>query len=124
MRIEIARAVTLVIGAALFATPVLAAPPAGKLAPNDIQSTFFTGQSFTASSPSNVRFKMTFTPDGKIKRVPIGKGNRGEGTWKLSKDGFCTSWKGGKDSCFTLVSAGGNKWTVLKGSTIMATWSK
>ena len=67
---------------------------------------------------------MTFTADGKIKRVPIGKGNRGEGTWKLSKDGFCTAWKGGKDSCFTLVSAGDKKWTVLKGSTIMATWSK
>jgi hypothetical protein len=124
MRMDIARAATLVIGAALFATPVFAAPPAGKLAPEVIQSTFFTGQPFTASSPSNVRFKMTFTPDGKIKRVPIGKGNRGEGTWKLSKDGFCTSWKGGKDSCFTLVSAGANKWTVLKGSTIMATWSK
>jgi len=124
MRIEVARTVTFVFGGALFATSAFAAPPPGKLAPNDIQTTFFNGQPFTASSPSNVRFKMTFTPDGKIKRVPIGKGNRGEGTWKLSKDGFCTSWKGGKDSCFTLVSAGDNKWTVLKGSTIMATWSK
>ena len=67
---------------------------------------------------------MTFMADGKMKRQPIGAGSRGEGTWKLSKDGFCTMWKGGKDSCFTVVSAGDNKWSVLKGSTIMATWSK
>jgi uncharacterized membrane protein len=67
---------------------------------------------------------MTFTADGKMKRQPIGTGNRGEGTWKLSEKGFCTTWKGGKDSCFTVAAAGDNKWSVLKGSTIMATWSK
>jgi hypothetical protein len=100
-----------------------AAPP-GKLSPADIQSTFFNGQAFTAATPSNVKFKMTFTADGKMKRVPVGTGSRSEGTWKLSKDGFCTSWKGAKNNCFTIVSAGDNKWSVLKGSSIMATWSK
>ena len=104
-------------------TSALAAPPA-KLAPADIQSTFFTGQPFTASTPSNLKFKMTFMSDGKMKRVPIGTGSKGEGTWKLSKEGFCTMWKGSKDRCFTVVSAGNNKWSVLQGSTIMATWSK
>jgi hypothetical protein len=104
-------------------TSALAAP-AAKLAPADIQTTFFNGQPFTASTPSNLKFKMTFTADGKMKRQPIGTGSKGEGTWKLSKDGFCTSWKGSKDRCFTVVSAGDNKWSVLKGSTVMATWSK
>jgi hypothetical protein len=110
--------------------PAPAAAPAAKpaatpkLAPADIQSTFFDGKPFTATTPSNLKFKMTFSADGKIKRQPIGTGNRGEGTWKLSEKGFCTSWKGGKDSCFTLAAAGDNKWSVLKGSTIMATWSK
>jgi len=112
-----------VFAASVFATSVSAAAGA-KLSPTDIQSTFFNGESFTAATPSNVKFKMTFTADGKMKRVPIGTGSRGEGTWKLSKDGFCTAWKGGKDSCFTVVKAGDNKWSVLKGSTIMATWSK
>ena len=123
MRTGIAGVVT---GSALgffFATSVFAAPPA-KLSPSDIQATFFNGQPFTAATPSNVKFKMTFTADGKMKRAPIGTGRKGEGTWKLSKDGFCTMWKGGKDSCFTVVSASDNKWSVLKGSTIMATWSK
>jgi hypothetical protein len=104
-------------------TSALAAPPA-KLSPSDIQATFFNGQPFTASTPSSLKFKMTFTADGKMKRVPIGTGSRGEGTWKLSKEGFCTAWKGSKDRCFTVVSAGDNKWSVLQGSTIMATWSK
>ena len=112
------------IAAPAPAKPAPAKPAATKLAPTDIQGTFFDGKPFTATTPSNLRFKMTFTADGKMKRQPIGAGSRGEGTWKLSKDGFCTMWKGGKDSCFTVVSAGDNKWSVLKGSTIMATWSK
>jgi len=119
-------ALIVILVASCFAAP---AAPAGsaapaKLTPAEIQSTFFNGEPFIASTPSNVRFKMTFTADGKMKRVPIGTGSRGEGTWKLSKDGFCSAWKGAKDNCFTVVSAGGNKWSVLRGSTIMATWSK
>jgi len=123
MRRKIVNVVTAGALGVLFATAAVAAP-AAKLAPNDIQASFFNGQPFTASSPSNVKFKMTFTADGKIKRVPIGKGSKGEGTWKLSKDGFCRAWKGAKEECFTVVSAGDNKWSVLRGSTIMATWSK
>lgn len=110
--------------ASAVAAPAPAKPAATKLSPTDIQNTFFDGKPFTATTPSNLKFKMTFTADGKMKRQPIGTGSRGEGTWKLSKDGFCTMWKGGRDSCFTVVSAGDNKWSVLKGSTIMATWSK
>ncbi len=123
MRAEIAGAVTCIALVSLLSSLVFAAP-AAKLSPSDIQATFFNGQPFTASTPSNVKFKMTFTADGKMKRQPVGTGSKGEGTWKLSKDGFCTTWKGAKDNCFTVVSAGDNKWSVLKGSTIMATWSK
>src|SRR3984957_10054949 len=98
---------------------------ADKLAPNDIQSTFFNGQPFTASTQSNLKFKMTFTANGKMKRQPIGTGAKGEGSWKLSQDGFCTTWGGATIAhCFTLVSAGDNKWSVMKGSTVQATWTK
>jgi hypothetical protein len=109
--------------ALILVTPAFAAPPASKLAPDAIQSTFFTGQPFTAATNSNVKFKMTFTADGKMTRAAA-SGGRGEGTWKLSKDGFCTTWKNAGANCFTVISAGDNKWSVLKGSTIMATWSK
>lgn len=98
---------------------------ADKLAPNDIQSTFFNGQPFTASTPTNLQFKMTFTADGKTKRLPIGKGTKGVGTWKLSKDGFCTTWNGATiANCFTVVSAGDNKWSVMRGATVQAIWTK
>jgi hypothetical protein len=123
MRAAIARVLTGTALAVVLTASAFAASPA-KLSPNDIQTTFFNGQPFTAQTPSSLKFKMTFTADGKMKRQPIGTGSRGEGTWKLSKEGFCTTWKGSKDRCFTVVSAGTNKWSVLQGSTIMATWSK
>jgi hypothetical protein len=123
MRATIAGVVT-AIGIGCFVSSPVAAAPAGRLAPTDIKATFFNGQPFTAATPSNLKFKMTFAADGKMKREPLSGGAKGEGTWKLSKDGFCTTWKGAKDSCFTVVAAGDNKWSVLRGSTIMATWSK
>jgi hypothetical protein len=113
--------------AIVFFATTSAAAPAAKLSPEQIQSTFFNGQPFTAATNSNVKFKMTFSADGKMKREPAGGGGggaRGEGTWKLSKEGFCTTWKSAGANCFTVVAAGDNKWSVLKGSTILATWSK
>jgi hypothetical protein len=131
MRAHSASVVAATASAVLFSTAVFADPPV-KLSPADIQSTFFTGQPFTAATTSNVKYKMTFSADGKMTRHPVGAGSKGEGTWQLSKDGFCTTWGGvksdtksnAKPNCFTIVAAGDNKWSVLKGSTIMATWSK
>jgi hypothetical protein len=122
----IARGISVAIAFApvAFAPIAMAAQP-GALAPEEIQTTFFTGQPFTASTTSNVKFKMTFAADGTMKRQPAaGGGAKGEGTWKLSKEGFCTTWKGSRTSCFVVVKAGDNKWSVLKGSSILATWSK
>jgi hypothetical protein len=100
--------------------PVLAAV----LAPAEIQSTFFTGQPFTASA-SGGKFKMVFTADGKMTREPVAKGGaKTEGTWKLSKDGYCSTWKGSKANCYRVESAGDNKWLVKKGTTSVATWEK
>jgi hypothetical protein len=114
------------LASAFVLTTSLSAAPAGKLSPGDIQTTFFNGQPFTASTTSNVKFKMTFAADGTMKREPTGGGggSKGVGTWKLSKEGFCTTWKNAGANCFTVVSAGDNKWSVLKGSSILATWSK
>jgi hypothetical protein len=124
MHANFRRGVTIAAFAVVLTTTVAAAQPA-KLPPSDIQTTFFNGQPFTASTLSNVKYKMTFMADGKMKREPIGSGHKGEGTWKLSKDGFCTTWGGATmANCFTLVSAGTNKWSVLKGSTIQAIWTK
>ena len=98
---------------------------AGRLTPAEIQATFFTGQPFTAATPSNVKYKMTFMADGKVAREPLGKtGGKGDGTWKLDQQGFCTVWKGSKASCFTVVASGDNKWSVMRGTALMAVWTK
>jgi hypothetical protein len=108
------------------ASAALAAEP---MAPNDIKATFFTGQPFTAASPSGAKFKMTFTPDGKMTREPLEQSGKGSaGTWKLSAKGFCTAWGHAKASYFTIIPSGENKWSVQKVATTIATtvaiWSK
>jgi hypothetical protein len=121
MHMRIACAAALVV----IATAAAAAPMPARMTPADIQKTFFTGQPFTASTPSNVQYKVTFTPDGKVTREPVGKaGVKGDGTWKLDKDGFCTAWKGSKPNCFVVLTSGENKWSVMKGSTVIAVWTK
>ena len=75
MRADIATAVSIGAMSLLLATSGMAAP-AAKLSPDEIKATFFNGQPFTASTPSNVKFKMTFTADGKMKRQPVGGGKK------------------------------------------------
>jgi hypothetical protein len=102
-----------------------AALAAGKLTPNEIQSTFFNGQPFTAATPQGIRYKMVFTADGKMTREPVGKsGAKSEGTWKLSKDGYCTTWKNDRQNCFAVLNTADNKWSIMKGTTAVATWTK
>jgi hypothetical protein len=102
-----------------------AAPAPARLAPVDIQKTFFNGQPFTSATPSNITFKMTFSENGTVLREPTGKsGVKGEGTWKLDKDGFCTTWKNSKPNCFVVVATGDNKWSVMKGPAVVGVWSK
>jgi hypothetical protein len=108
------------------ASAALAVEP---MAPSEIQATFFTGQSFTATSPSGAKFTMIFTPDGKMTREPFEQsGNKSTGTWRLNAKGFCTTWSHSKPDCFTIVPSGENKWSVQKIATTIATivavWSK
>jgi hypothetical protein len=93
--------------------------------PSDIQATFFDGKPFTASTTSGTKFKMTFSPDGKLTRQPSGKaGKKSSGTWKLDSSGFCSTWKGAETNCYTVTPSGRNKWSIQKGSTTLAVWSK
>jgi hypothetical protein len=102
--------VSLLVTAKSMLFGVSAALAAEPMAPNDIKATFFTGQPFTAASPSGAKFKMTFTPDGKMTRKPLEQsGNASAGTWKLSAKGFCTVWGRAKTNCFTIIPSGENK---------------
>ena len=116
------------VGAAaalLLSTGLLLAAPAGRLAPKDIEALFFNGKPFTASTPANVKFKMTFAPDGTMTREPLSKtGSKSEGAWKLSADGFCTTWKGSKQNCFRVQESGANRWAIIVSTQAVAYWSK
>ena len=92
------RAEPFLVATILFhASTAFAAEP---MAPSDIQATFFNGQPFTAATLSGVKFKMTFTPDGKMTREPLAEsGSKSAGTWRLNAQGFCTSWGRAKASC-------------------------
>jgi len=117
------RAVLASIATAVFMTA--AAFAAGKLAPSEIQATLFNGQPLTAATPQGIRYKMVFTADGKMTREPVGRsGAKSEGTWKLSKDGYCTTWKNDRQNCFAVLNTADNKWSIMKGTTAVATWTK
>ena len=116
MRATLAVAATVLIAGAAFAA---------QSSRQEIKSEFFDGKPFTAATTSGTKFKMTFTTDGKVVREPQDKaGQKGEGSWKLSKDGFCTTWQGNTATCYTLVNVEKNKWSVVKGATTVAVWSK
>src|SRR5262252_6550038 len=105
--------------------PSGAATAATKLTPAEIQATFFDGAEFTAATPSGIKFKMTFTADGNVRRIPAGNGGaRSAGVWKLDENGYCTTWKGGKPNCFSVVAVSLKKKYVMRGPTVIETWSK
>src|SRR3954454_2781785 len=109
----------------LISTGMLLAAPVGRIAPKDIETLFFNGKPFTASTLSNVKFKMVFSADGTMTREPVAKaGAKSVGTWKLTQDGFCSTWKGGKANCFQVRANGQNKWSIIAGTQAVATWSK
>ena len=49
---------------------------------------------------------------------------KSEGTWKLSEDGFCSTWKGSKENCYRVHENGANKWAVVVSTQAVAYWSK
>src|SRR5262245_36331793 len=99
--------ISVLAAAALFVATNNGSDAGNRLAPKDIQTELFNGAPVTSVTPSNTEFMMVIKADGKVTRKPqANTGVGGEGTWKLSKDGFCTTWKGSKENCFTLVTAG------------------
>ena len=116
---------TLAFAVIASAVAIGVAIAAQKLTPKEIQTEFFDGKAFTAATTSGTKFKMTFATDGKVTREPQDKaGQKGEGSWKLSKEGFCTTWQSKTPTCYTLVNVEKNKWSVVKGATTVAVWSK
>ena len=112
--------------------PLLYSPALSQaLTGDEIKTLFFNGKPFVASSTTRQRFTMVFTPDGKATREQLKKAGEPTentaGTWKVVKEGFCTSWKQGSPAtCYRLVpnSLDDAKWSVMKGAVTVASWTK
>ena len=70
---------------------------ADRVAPSDVQATFFNGKTFTASTTSGTQLKMTFTAGGTMTRQPSGKaGKKSSGTWNSTRRAFARVGKAPK----------------------------
>ncbi len=113
-----------ILAMSAFSVLISAGSASAAMAPKEIQATLFNGQPIIATTPGRTRYKLIFTPDGKITREKVSKpGPKDEGTWKLSGDGFCTAWKGAGMNCFRLV-AGEKQWSVMVGTTTIGIWTR
>src|SRR6187200_2547587 len=83
------------------------------LTPDEIKSTFATGDPFTATSAGGTAKTITLNPDGTSTVKSKGKKKAAEsGKWRLSADGYCSTWGKGSENCY-LVKADGKKFDVL-----------
>jgi hypothetical protein len=97
---------------------------AKSMSPEEIKATFGTGVAFASTSPAGARYSLVLKADGTATRTPRKSKAATPGTWRLSKDGYCSKWSGGSENCYT-VEPDGTKYTVLDahGKTA-AVWSK
>jgi len=89
----------LALAVAAAATPVCAQT----LSPQDIKDTW-VGKTLTGSSNNGVSFELKLAADGSSNIVFPNLSDTG--TWRLSDDGYCATWKvirKGAEACFTAV---------------------
>ncbi len=94
------------------------------LSPDAIKATFGNGVPFSSTSPSGARYTLTLKPDGTAARAPKQSKAPTPGKWRLSKDGYCSTWSSGKENCFT-IQQNGTKYSVLDShGKLAAVWSR
>jgi hypothetical protein len=109
---------------ALICCADLAAAASNNLSPQDIKNTFGTGTSFTATSSAGTTYLMVLKPDGTASRTPKKGTAPVVGSWRLSDDGYCSTWGKNPENCYTIQQSG-TTYTVLdKKGGVAAHWRK
>ena len=94
------------------------------LTPDEIKTTFATGVPFTAETAGGKTNMLTLNADGTAQVVPKGKKTGQTGKWRVSADGYCSTWGKGTENCY-LVKQVGKKYEVLTAKkSLVAHWSK
>ena len=94
------------------------------LTPDEIKATFATGTPFTAETAGGTIKMLTLEPDGTAKTASKGKKASQAGMWRVSNDGYCSTWGKGPENCY-LIKKVGKKFEVLTAKkALVAYWSK
>jgi hypothetical protein len=113
-------------GAMIYFGVVSSAMGAEFLTPDEIKAKFATGTPFTATSASGTAKTITLNPDGSatVKSQGKKKSASESGKWRLSTDGYCSTWRKGTENCY-LVKPAGKQFDVLTAKkVVIAHWSK
>jgi hypothetical protein len=109
---------------ATFCGALFPALAANTLSPEQIKSTFGTGQPFSSISPSGAAYTLVLNVDGSASRTPKGSKAAVTGTWRVASDGYCSKWGKNPENCYT-IQKGAKAYTVLdSGGKIVARWRK
>ncbi len=105
---------------------VLPAVAATSLTPDEIKTQFGTGKPFHGVAvPGGRRYTLTLgITDGKAEMTFLNDKSTTNGTWHVSKTGYCSKWGTKPEHCYT-VQQNGTSYDVLNGSgTVIAHWTK
>ncbi len=102
------RATSFTTAAIILAAGTASAVAAGgPLSPSQIKNTFATGRAFSAISASGrSAYWFTFNTDGSASAVLKGQKAGTHGTWRLSGDGYCSTWGNNAEHCYTIEKNG------------------
>jgi hypothetical protein len=118
MRRQFALGLLLVIGSAS------ATQAAEFLTPDQIKTTFGTGVPFVAETLAGKARTMTLKVDGSAEVVSKGKKAGETGKWRVSADGYCSTWGKGTENCFLIKKAGKKYAVMTTKKAIVAHWSR
>ena len=107
-----------------LAAPAQAADKPQLLTPVDIGATFATGTPFSATSNAGKDIMITLKPDGTAQAVPHGKKVGNKGKWRLSDNGYCTTWGKSAEHCYTVRQTGSDYEVLNTSGIVVAHWTK
>ena len=118
------RHVALLAVATVFCSHQAMAASKTTLKPEEITATFGNGKAFVSSTPSGTSYMLTLNADGTASRLPAKGMIPIPGKWRVSNDGYCSTWGSALETCYQ-VQKDGNRYVVVtaRGS-VAAYWSK
>ena len=119
------RSVGLVIAAAVGVGVVLPGFAANPLSATDITSRFATGTTIKGTSiPGGAAYELMLAADGSATMRGLhGDKSTRDGTWRVSKAGYCATFAPAAERCFAIVKNGKAYDLIDGGGKVVARWT-